>query len=305
MKIIQGNNPDVWKMIFDEEFGGAITESVLYRYRSFEDRTVLCISCQSGCKVGCTFCGTGKNFIRNLSSLEIVQQVVLSLRSVNIIDEKTNFTIDPPKKFQIMFMSMGEPFHNYVNLRNSICILSECFPTASLLISTSAPKADDHYKDFIHLSKRIDKLGLQFSIHKSTDWERNQIIPFKNKMKLAELRDYGIEWWKETNRKPYCNYCIDGDNSMDIDFTNLRNLFPPNVFCFTFSVVCSYDETMKDSGYRNLSEIRRFESLFIDHGYDTRVFDPAGQDDIGGGCGQLWYVQDWLKNRSNEKNCVD
>lgn len=23
--------------------------------------------------------------------------------------------------------------------------------------------------------------------------------------------------------------------------------------------------------------------------------NPAGQDDIGGGCGQLWYFQDWLK----------
>jgi len=31
-------------------------------------------------------------------------------------------------------------------------------------------------------------------------------------------------------------------------------------------------------------------------GYSTRCFDPAGQDDIGGGCGQLWYVQDYAKN---------
>lgn len=30
-------------------------------------------------------------------------------------------------------------------------------------------------------------------------------------------------------------------------------------------------------------------------GYDTRVFDPAGQDTIGGGCGQLWFVQDWMQ----------
>jgi 23S rRNA (adenine2503-C2)-methyltransferase len=24
-------------------------------------------------------------------------------------------------------------------------------------------------------------------------------------------------------------------------------------------------------------------------------FNPAGQDDIGGGCGQLWFVQDWMR----------
>ena len=32
------------------------------------------------------------------------------------------------------------------------------------------------------------------------------------------------------------------------------------------------------------------------YGYSTRCFDPAGQDDIGGGCGQLWFVQDWMRN---------
>ena len=28
--------------------------------------------------------------------------------------------------------------------------------------------------------------------------------------------------------------------------------------------------------------------------FSLRVFNPAGQDDIGG-CGQLWYFQEWLK----------
>jgi 23S rRNA (adenine2503-C2)-methyltransferase len=80
------------------------------------------------------------------------------------------------------------------------------------------------------------------------------------------------------------------------NFTKLRKLFPPNAFCFTFSVICSKDETMKDAGYRNLDKIREFESYFINIGYDTRIFDPAGQDSIGGGCGQLFYVQNFLKN---------
>ncbi len=29
-------------------------------------------------------------------------------------------------------------------------------------------------------------------------------------------------------------------------------------------------------------------------GFSTRMFDPAGQDSIGGGCGQLRYVQRWF-----------
>lgn len=35
-------------------------------------------------------------------------------------------------------------------------------------------------------------------------------------------------------------------------------------------------------------------------GFSTRVFNPAGQDDIGGGCGQLWYFQEWL-SKNNKK----
>ena len=34
-------------------------------------------------------------------------------------------------------------------------------------------------------------------------------------------------------------------------------------------------------------------------GYSTRMFDPAGQDDIGGGCGQLFHVQNWMKNNQH------
>ena len=147
----------------------------------------------------------------------------------------------------------------------------------------------------IDISKSIKKVGLQFSIHKSNDKDRNKLIPFKNKMNLQKIRDAGIVWWKETGRKPYLNYCVDGTNNKDIDFDNLTNLFSPLVFNFTFSVVCSSDETMKDASFRNLDVIKLFQDKFLEKGYNVRMFNPHGQDDIGGGCGQLWYVQKWLK----------
>ncbi len=75
----------------------------------------------------------------------------------------------------------------------------------------------------------------------------------------------------------------------------LTNLFSPDIFNFTFSVVCSSDENMKEASFRNLEVIRNFQNKFLEKGYNVRMFDPSGQDDIGGGCGQLWYVQNWLK----------
>jgi 23S rRNA (adenine2503-C2)-methyltransferase len=289
VKRLDSSEGNVWKYIF--EFENAIAEAVLYKYDSFNERTVICCSVQSGCPIGCTFCGTGKRFIRNLSNEEILSQITYILKDMNI--EGVNSS---SKKFQIMFMSMGEPMLNFKEVERAIRSLHILYPNADLLMSTIGVDNDDVFRNIIELSKDIHKVGLQFSIHKSCDADRNELIPYKNKMSLYKLRDAGLLWWKETGRKPYLNYCVDGTNNKHSDFLKLYMNFSPLAFCFTFSVVCSADETMKKAGFRNLESIQKFQEYFLDRGYDCRIFNPAGQDDIGGGCGQLFYVQQWLKD---------
>lgn len=285
---LESTEGNVWKYIYECE--DAIAEAVLYKYGSFQKRTVICCSTMSGCPVGCTFCGTGKKFVRNLKAEEIVYQIDAILK-----DQYIN-NINSIERFQIMFMSMGEPMLNWDETEKAIRILHNNYPNAELLLSTMGIDNDEVFSKIITLSKEIDKIGLQFSIHKSNDYDRDKLIPFKNKMNLYKIRDAGLLWWKETGRKPYLNYCVDGTNNKHSDFLKLHTKFSPLVFCFTFSVVCSSDENMKDAGYKNLIEIQNFEKYFLDKGYNCRIFDPAGQDDIGGGCGQLWYVQNWLKD---------
>lgn len=289
-KVFESSEGNVWKYVFTTE--DMVAETVLYRYNDFYERTVICCSTMSGCPVGCTFCGTGNKFIRNLSAGEIVDQIltVLNDKGITDINEKG-------KRFQIMFMSMGEPLLNWDEVEIAIEVLHEKFHNAELLLSTIAPNKPDVWKRVIDISKKIDKVGLQFSIHKSVDDERDKLIPYKNKLTLSEIRDIGIIWWKETGRHPYLNYCIDGHNNAIWDAFLLMTKFSPVVFNFTFSVVCSADENMKDAGFRELETVRRFEQLFAEKGYNTRIFNPDGQDDIGGGCGQLWYVQQWMKER--------
>lgn len=285
LKSSEGN---VWKYIFSVD--GAIIEAVLYRYKSFENRTVLCISVSSGCAVGCNFCGTGKKFIKNLRGEEIVEQVKLIFKDKGIEDINSKCS-----KLQIMFMSMGEPFLNYPNVEWAIKRLNLLYPNAQLLVSTIVPDRKSALSDFLFLSQRIDKIGLQFSIHKAIEKDRNILIPFKSKMSIEDIRDYGISWFLITGRKPYINYCVDDTTTWE-DLTELAKIFSPVIFCLTFSVVCSKDETMKNVGFRNLERIREIEKFFLDKSYDTRIFDPAGQDDIGGGCGQLWHFQKGLKS---------
>ncbi|OFW83757.1 MAG: hypothetical protein A2018_04960 [Alphaproteobacteria bacterium GWF2_58_20] len=288
-KRFDGENTNVSKYVLEKE--DAVYEAVLYKYGAFEKRTVICCSVMSGCPIGCAFCGTGKRFVRSLTGPEIVEQIAIVLQDREIDAQKV-------QKFQIMFMSMGEPMLNWSNTAWAIKELHHKYPNAQLLLSTMAPHGDKpDWEDMLELSRCIEKVGLQFSIHKSTDEKRNRLIPFGEKLSLGEIRDIGMRWKQETGRMPYCNYCVDGTNNTREDADRLMALFPPENFCFTFSVVCSADETMALAGYHNLDKIREFEHLFISMGYNTRVFDPAGQDDIGGGCGQLWYVQDWLRKR--------
>ena len=289
-KVFTSSEGNVWKYVFTKE--DMVAEAVLYKYNDFYDRTVICCSVMSGCPVGCKFCGTGAKFVRNLTADEIVTQIELVLKDKNLIEDIN----EKCKKLQFMFMSMGEPMLNWDEVEKAIRILNKKFNNAQLLLSTIGCDNDEVFNKIIKLSKGIDKVGLQFSIHKSNDDDRNKLIPFYKKMNLEKIRDAGIIWWKETGRHPFLNYCVDGTNNTEQDFKNLTLLFSPVVFNFTFSVVCSPDENMKETSFRNLEVIKNFQNRFLEHGYNVRTFDPAGQDDIGGGCGQLWYVQNWLKS---------
>lgn len=289
-KVFEGNQGNVWKYVFTKE--DMVAEAVLYQYENYYKRTVICCSVMSGCPVGCKFCGTGSKFIRNLTAEEIVEQINIVLKDKNLIDDIN----EKCEKLQFMFMSMGEPMLNWDEVEKAIIQLNQKFNNAQLLLSTIGCDDDKTFSKIIRLSKKIDKIGLQFSIHKSNDKERNILIPFRKKMNLQKIRDAGMIWWRETGRNPFLNYCVDGTNNTDKNFEELTNLFSPVVFNFTFSVVCSPDENMKDAAFRNLDVIKRFQDKFLKKGYNVRMFDPAGQDDIGGGCGQLWYVQKWLKS---------
>lgn len=289
-KVFKSSDTNVSKFVFEfEKPTKAIAEAVLYRYENFKKRTVICCSVQSGCPVGCTFCGTGKFYVRSLSSQEIVDQVTTVLST---IDCPTNDI----EKFQIMFMSMGEPFLNYEELVKAIKELANLYPNAQLLVSTSTPsnKMLDNLVDFINLSNKITKIGLQFSVHESTDEARKKLIP-TNTSTLRQIACLGETWAAYVGRKPFFNYCVHEGNGSEEDADRLLKLFNPDVWEVTLSVICEKDESVKSSIERQLDLIDKFKVYLLDRGFSIRVFNPAGQDDIGGGCGQLWYFQEWLK----------
>jgi 23S rRNA (adenine2503-C2)-methyltransferase len=285
VKTIQSSDENVMKFVFEKE--NAVAEAVLYKYPTYEDRTVICCSTQSGCPVGCRFCGAGDYFVRSLKYDEIVYQVDYCLQSQNIDASKI-------QRFQIMVMSMGEPLLNFKELEKAFEILHSKYPKAKLLISSIAPKIN--YEPVMEMCERIPTIGLQFSIHESTDEKRNELIPFENKLSLKEISEVGEVFLARTGRKPFFNYCAKDDNSNQADADRIADLLNPDVFEATISVVCEREESIAMANQRQRELASSFMQKLNEKGFSTRMFDPAGQDDIGGGCGQLWFVQNWMKN---------
>lgn len=284
VKRIDSSDTNVSKYVFD--FGSAVAEAVLYKYPTYNERTVVCCSTQSGCPVGCRFCGAGDNFVRSLTGEEIKAQVdhLFADRGINPAE------VD---RMQIMFMSMGEPMLNPAALHAAIYALYRDYPRAALLVSTSAPRVS--YGPFRELSKAIPTVGLQFSVHESTDEARDALIPLKGKLCLAEIAQEGEAWHFATGRQPFFNYCAHEGNTSDANADRLLNLFNPHIWQCTVSVVCERDESVAAANARQRELATSFMAKMMARGFSTRCFDPAGQDDIGGGCGQLWFVQDWMQ----------
>lgn len=277
----------VTKYVFENE--NAVAEAVLYRYPDYKTRTVICCSTMSGCPVGCRMCGAGDFFVRSLTGLEIVSQVKRCLEDIDC-------KVEDIGKLQIMFMSMGEPLLNLKNLIPSLLLLNSDYPNAKLLISTVGPKVPEKmWKEFVFFSQIIENIGLQFSIHESSDDKRDKLIPFKKKWTLVEISQHGHDFFQKTGRKPYFNYCAHDSNTSDNDADILFNLFPPSVFCATVSVICERNEGMSAKNEYQRKLALDFGDKLLSRGFGVRVFDPAGQDTIGGGCGQLWFVQDWMR----------
>lgn len=290
---LRSSEGNVEKFVFTKDT--AVAEAVLYRYPEYQDRTVICCSTQSGCPVGCRFCGAGDYFVRNLTVEEIVAQPKFLL---DLVEAENALPADGIDKLQIMFMSMGEPLLNMDRMIGALEELYPLYPHARLLISTSGPRVN--YARFMEAAARISTVGLQFSVHESTDEARNRLIPFKAKLTLAEIAEQGQAFFEATGRSPFFNYCVHEGNSTDEDVARLTALFDPRIWSATISVICERDESLRAAHERQQELTTDFMGRMVQAGFDTRRFDPAGQDDIGGGCGQLHFVQKWFEENPDQ-----
>lgn len=137
-----------------------------------EDRATLCVSCQVGCKMNCVFCMTGKQgWNGNLTATDIMNQICAIPES----DTLTN----------IVFMGMGEPFDNTLELLKSLEILTADwgFAWSPRRITVSSVGLIPGMKQFLERSEA----HLAISLHNPFSEERMALMPAEKAFPIEKV----------------------------------------------------------------------------------------------------------------------
>lgn len=157
---------------------GLLLESVILRIAS--GRTTLCVSSQVGCAARCDFCATGKMGIaHNLSAAEILDQVAHAAR--RLAGENRSLR-------NVVFMGMGEPFHNEHALHAALDVLCDRrafgFHPHRVMISTvGIPDA------MVRCARRWPGVRLAVSLHSVRADVRRRLMPIAGRYDLRTLYD--------------------------------------------------------------------------------------------------------------------
>ena len=257
------------KYLFDVLDGNAI-ETVLMSYHHGYS---LCVSSQIGCKMGCKFCAsTGIDFIRNLSSGEIVEQILAVEQ-----DEKVRIS-------NVVFMGIGEPLDNYDNVINAIHILNNqkglSIGARHISISTSGlvPKI---YK----LAEENIPCTLSISLHATTNEKRSAMMPVNNSYPIEELIKACKYYLEKTNRRISFEYALAKDNNDNIEDAKGLIKLLKGMLCHVNLIPINKIENGKFTKSSN-ENIIKFRDFLNDNGIVATIRRELGSD-IDAACGQL------------------
>lgn len=259
---------------------GRFIESV---YMPAPDRKTLCVSTQVGCAMACSFCATGRlGLKRNLTPGEIVAQVHAVNREVRA--EEGHETFRPLTN--LVFMGMGEPLHNFENLKRSLEILQSKdgpnFSHRHITVSTVGlvPMIE-------RFAREVD-VKLAISLNATIDEQRSKTMPVNRKWNIAALMDACRAFPLRQGRRITFEYVMLRDfNDSDDDARRLVGLLrgiPAKVN------LIPYNENA-GLGFNTVDEDRaeQFREILANGHVAAFIRQNRGRD-IAAACGQLANV---------------
>lgn len=196
-KIIVSRQDRVAKALLTLQDGLQI-ETVLLKP---QDTWSVCVSSQVGCALHCSFCSTGKmGFKRDLTQEEITDQVLMWYQYIR--KEKLGERIS-----SVVFMGMGEPLLNYLNVVKAAHDLSHPdylnIGARHISVSTSGI-ADKLHK----LAVDLPQANLAVSLHNADNAERSKLMPINRRYDLDDLKKALEEYIAMTGRQVFLEYSV-------------------------------------------------------------------------------------------------
>ncbi len=250
-------------------------ETVLMQHK--DGRKTICISCQSGCPVNCSFCWTGAmGFHQNLSAWEIIEQLI-------IINAWLKENSERPVN-HIVFMGMGEPMINLDAVTESIehLIHPDFFGIGQRAITVST-------SGYIPMMRKFwaayPKVGLAVSLHAPNQKLRESLMPVAKQFKLDELIQECRAVQQSSKRRITYEYIlIDKVNDEFIHAEELAALLQNQIAHVNLIPYNPIPNRPFQRPSRN--RVMKFKQHLEDHGISATARVTMG-DDIQAACGQL------------------
>jgi 23S rRNA (adenine2503-C2)-methyltransferase len=254
------------KYLFKTE-GGHFIETV---YIPEDNRATLCVSSQVGCKMGCTFCMTGKQgFIAQLSPTEIMNQIL----SIPESETLTN----------LVFMGMGEPFDNTLPMLRSLEILTADYGYgwSPRRITVSSIGLIPGMKVFLEKTN----CHLAISLHTPFSTDRLLLMPIEKAYPISkvleELRKYDFS---KQRRVSFEYILFDGINDTmrhAVELVKILRGIDCRVNLIRYHTIPGVD--LKGSG---TEKITFFRDYLTNNGVTSTIRRSRGED-IFAACGML------------------
>jgi len=246
----------------------------------------VCISCQVGCPMNCRFCATGRGgFTRNLTAEEITDQVLFWKQYLrkNFCELKT--TNQEPNN--IVYMGMGEPFLNWVQVSESLknLINPELFGFGARSVSVSTAGIPEGISK---LAENFPQVNLAISLHFADDKKRSEFMPVNKKYNLEALKKALQEYFQKTNRKVFIEYILleninDTKNDAEKLAKYLKSIGKLQLLHVNLIRYNTTGEELKPSSRNRVLE---FKNFLIKNRIQATIRKSLGKE-IRGACGQL------------------
>jgi len=278
-KISEQQSKQSQKILFQLNSGEKIeTVRMLFKPdgKSFESA---CISSQSGCGLGCSFCATGMiGFKQNLTGEEISDQILY-------------FTSQGHNIHSISFMGMGEPLANADNVIDAINILTnkKYFGISPRHISVSTVGIIPGLKK---LSETHPQVNITYSLHSPYPRQREEIMKVEKAFPATDVLTVLDEHINKTNRRVFLGYLLLGDVNDSQKHANdlVKLIRSRGKNCYLYHVnLIKYHPCPSLIKYVKPSDeaVKSFEKVLKINNISYSVRQSFGED-IFAACGQLY-----------------